>query len=145
MASCGERAEKRSARARISRKIATASTASVAATSQWFTWMYSMRRSMQRAAEDRTGHKKGAHYSAHMRRLRIPGLIAPLLLLALAAAPVGAAARHAAPERSHTDARQARAQLEALRGQIARISRQVSRGQAARDRLTRQLRDTEKS
>ncbi|MDE2050691.1 MAG: peptidoglycan DD-metalloendopeptidase family protein [Gammaproteobacteria bacterium] len=79
-----------------------------------------------------------------MRRLRIPGLIAPLLLLALAAAPVSAA-RHAAHGGSHTDAHQARVQLEALRDQIARITRQVSRGQAERDRLTRQLRDTEKS
>jgi murein hydrolase activator len=100
---------------------------------------------MRRAAEDRTGHKKGAHYSADMRRLRILGLIAPFLLQALAPAPVHAARRHASHPPAHTDARAARAQLEALRGQIARITRQVSRGQAERDRLTRQLRDTEES
>jgi septal ring factor EnvC (AmiA/AmiB activator) len=81
-----------------------------------------------------------------MRRLRILGLIAPFLLYALAAVPADAAARHAghAPS-SHADARQARAQLEAVRDQIARIARQVSQGQAERDRLTRQLHATEKS
>ena len=81
-----------------------------------------------------------------MRRLRILGLIAPLLVHALTAAPpVSAARRHAAHGHSVGDARHARAQLEAVRGQIARIARQVSRGQAERNRLTRQLRDTEKS
>jgi murein hydrolase activator len=80
-----------------------------------------------------------------MRRLRILGLMASSFLYVLAAVPAGAAARHGAHEGAHTDARQARAQLEAVRGQIARIARQVSRGQAERDRLTRQLRATEKS
>ncbi|MGH8169395.1 MAG: murein hydrolase activator EnvC family protein, partial [Steroidobacteraceae bacterium] len=68
-----------------------------------------------------------------------------MLLHALAAAPVQAAGRHAAPTRAHADARHTRAQLESVRGQIARVARQVSRGQAERDRLTRQLKDTEKS
>ena len=76
-----------------------------------------------------------------MRRLRILGLIASFLLQAPGVLPADAAGRHAA----HTDAGQARAQLEAVRGQIARIARQVSRGQAERDRLTRQLQATEKS
>jgi murein hydrolase activator len=80
-----------------------------------------------------------------MRDLRILGLIAPLLLLALAARPAEAARRHADPAGSRGEASQARAQLEAVRGQIARIARQVSRGQAERDRLTRQLRATEES
>jgi murein hydrolase activator len=100
---------------------------------------------MKQAPGDRAGQKKGAHYSAHMRRLRILGLIVPLLLCALAAPPANAAGRHTAHEGPHTDAGQARAQLQALRDQIARIARQVSRGQAERDRLTRQLRDTEQS
>jgi septal ring factor EnvC (AmiA/AmiB activator) len=100
---------------------------------------------MKGAPEDRAGRKKGAHYSADMRPLRIPGRIGPFLLCLLAAAPVGAAGRRAIHERAHTDARQARAQLEALRNQIARVTRQVSRGQAERDRLTRQLRATEES
>jgi septal ring factor EnvC (AmiA/AmiB activator) len=80
-----------------------------------------------------------------MRRLRIPGLIAPCLLYLLAAAPAGGAHRHAAHAPPQGDASQARAQLEALRDQIGRIARQVSRGQAERDRLTRQLQATEKS
>ena len=80
-----------------------------------------------------------------MRRLRIIGLIAPFLLAGLLAAPADAAGRHAAQAGAHADASQARAQLQALRDQIARIARQVSRGQAARDRLTRQLRATEES
>jgi murein hydrolase activator len=100
---------------------------------------------MQKAPEDRTGRKKGAHYSAHMRHLGIIGLIAPFVLCVLAAVPAGAVGRHAGHGGSHTDARQAREQLEALRDQIARISRQVSRGQAQRDRLSRQLRATEQS
>jgi len=97
---------------------------------------------MQEATERRAGLKKGAHYSAHMRRFRIIGLIVPFLLTALLAAPAGGAGRLAGGQ---ADARQARAQLQALRDQIARIARQVSRGQAERDRLTRQLRATEES
>jgi murein hydrolase activator len=81
-----------------------------------------------------------------MPDLRIPGLLAILLLCAGALAPASAAARHPGhAARSPADARQARAQLQALRDQIARITRQVSLGQAERDRLTRQLRATEKS
>ncbi|HEY1889578.1 MAG TPA: peptidoglycan DD-metalloendopeptidase family protein [Steroidobacteraceae bacterium] len=79
-----------------------------------------------------------------MRRLHIIGLIAPFLLAGLAATPVEGIGRHAAPG-AHTDARKARAQLQAVSDQIARIARQVSRGQAERDRLTRQLRVTEES
>jgi murein hydrolase activator len=81
-----------------------------------------------------------------MQPLRTLGPLAMLLLCAFATAPsAAAAARHAAPGRSPADARQARAQLQALRAQIARITRQVSRGQAERGRLTRELRATEKS
>ncbi|HVS78240.1 MAG TPA: peptidoglycan DD-metalloendopeptidase family protein [Steroidobacteraceae bacterium] len=80
-----------------------------------------------------------------MRFLRIIGLIAPILLYALAGAPAHGAGGHDAPRHPHADASQARAQLEAVRNQIARISRQVSRGRAERDRLTRQLRATEES
>ena len=78
-----------------------------------------------------------------MRLLRTlgVGLVTAVLLHALAAAPAAAAPL----ERSHVDATQARAQLAAVRNQIARIARQVSRGQAERDRLTRQLRATEES
>ena len=100
---------------------------------------------MRKTPEDCAGRKKGAHYSAHMRRLRISGLIARCLLYALAAMPAQGAHRHAAHVPPTGGASQARAQLEAVRGQIARIARQVSRGQAERDRLTRQLQATEKS
>src|SRR5215469_4647412 len=100
---------------------------------------------MRKAPEGRAGHKKGAHYSAHMRRLRITGLLAPVLSVYLLAALPAAAGRQAAHTVSHSDASQARARLEAVRDQIARITRQVSRGQAERDRLTRQLQVTEKS
>src|SRR6185437_8919474 len=95
---------------------------------------------MQGAPEDRAGRKKGAHYTAHMRSIRILGLLAFLLPCALAIA-----GRHSTHAHSPTDARRARAQLEAVRDQIARVALQVSRGQAQRDLLTRQLRDTEKS
>jgi septal ring factor EnvC (AmiA/AmiB activator) len=78
-----------------------------------------------------------------MPDLRIPGLLA-IFLLCAAPAPASAA-RHPGHARSPADAGQARAQLKALRDQIARITRQVSLGQAQRDRLTRQLRATEKS
>lgn len=79
-----------------------------------------------------------------MRRLRIIALIAPLLFAGLAAAPADSTSRPAAAG-AHADARQARAQLQAVSDQIARIARQVSQGQAERDRLTRQLRSTEES
>ena len=76
-----------------------------------------------------------------MRFLRILGLAAPILLHLLAAAPADAAASHV----SSREASHAKEQLEAVRHQIARISRQVSRGQVERHRLTRQLRATEES
>jgi murein hydrolase activator len=86
-----------------------------------------------------------------MRRLRIIDLIVPipatvLLGAMLLAAPAAdGTGRHTARAGGHADASQAKAQLQALRGQIERIARQVSRGQAERDRLTRQLRATEES
>jgi len=86
-----------------------------------------------------------------MRRLRIIDLIVPIpaavLLgaLLLAAPAADGTGRHAARTGGNADASQAKAQLQALRGQIDRIARQVSRGQAERDRLTRQLRATEES
>jgi murein hydrolase activator len=95
--------------------------------------------------EDRAGRKKGAHYSAHMRRVRIALALLGALLITAFPPPHAAAASRTAHTRSHGDAGQARAQLEAVRNQIARITRQVSRGQAERDRLTRQLRATEES
>src|SRR3981189_1579716 len=100
--------------------------------------MYSRRRSM------RAGHKKGAHYSAPMCALRIqmafgsprpllgPGLLALLALcggpgLALPAAQPGA------------DASKTEAQLQAVKSEIERVTRQVSEEQVERDRLSREL------
>lgn len=79
-----------------------------------------------------------------MRLVRIRALTASLLICLLAAAPGHTAGRHTARHRQG-DARQTRAQLETVRSQIALITRQVSRGQAERDRLTAQLRATEES
>jgi murein hydrolase activator len=79
-----------------------------------------------------------------MRLLRILGLIAPLVLCGLAVAPAHGAGGHTV-RHSRGDAGQARARLQAVRSQIALITRQVSRGQAERDRLTQQLRATEES
>ena len=76
-----------------------------------------------------------------MRHVRILALIASSLVYVLGASPADGARKHA----PRVDAGQARAQLEAVRGQIALITRQVSRGQAQRDRLTRQLKETEKT
>ena len=76
---------------------------------------------------------------------RIIGLLAPVLLYVLVCLPASGAGRHSAPGRSHADASHARAQLEAVRSQIARVTLQVKQGQAERDRLTRQLRATEQS
>lgn len=80
-----------------------------------------------------------------MRLLRILGLTGPILLHVLAAAPADGAGRRLGPDRSAADASHTRAQLDAVRHQIELITRQVSRGRAERDRLTRRLRATEES
>ena len=74
--------------------------------------------------------KKGAHYSA------------PLLGLALAA--LWSVSGLAAP-RPEGDTRKTEAQLEAVKAQIERITREVSAEQVERDRLTRELRSAELS
>jgi murein hydrolase activator len=100
----------------------------------------------------RAGHKKGAHYSAPMCPLRIqiqmasrspkpllgPGLLALLTLcggpgLALPATQPGA------------DASKTEAQLQAVKSEIERVTRQVSEEQVERDRLSRELRTAEVS
>ena len=90
------------------------------------------------------GAKKGAHYSAPMpfgttgaRR----GAAGALALMVLGSAPLPAApAAH--PE---TDARKAEAELQAVKSEIERITRQVSAEQVERDRLTNELRTSELS
>src|SRR5882672_6127925 len=106
--------------------------------------MYSRRRSM------RAGLKKGAHYSAPMWRVRIgmalrnhvpflaPGTLALLVLLGGWDLAVPAAA----PE---TDARKTEAELQAVKSEIERVTRQVSEEQVERDKLSRELRSAEVS
>ena len=104
------------------------------------------------------GARKGAHYSAPVladtparcrrfgrRRLQwLIGIAAGrAVMLLLAALPVGAAA--AVPAHSEADARKAEEQLEAVKAQIERVTREVSAEQVERDRLTRELRNAELS
>ncbi|MDB6103432.1 MAG: hypothetical protein JWO52_3431 [Gammaproteobacteria bacterium] len=102
----------------------------------------------------RAGLKKGAHYSApmglppgllriwmalHNRRVLFgPGILTLLALsggwqLAVPAAP---------PE---TDARKTEAELQAVKSEIERVTRQVSEEQVERDKLSRELRSAEVS
>lgn len=90
------------------------------------------------------GAKKGAHYSAPMpfgtsgaRRVAAGALA--LMVLGSAALPAAPAAH---PE---TDARKAEAELQAVKSEIERITRQVSAEQVERDRLTHELRTSELS
>ncbi len=90
------------------------------------------------------GAKKGAHYSAPMpfgtsgARRVAAGVLA---LMVLGGAPLaGAPAAH--PE---ADARKAEAELQAVKSEIERITRQVSAEQVERDRLTHELRTSELS
>jgi septal ring factor EnvC (AmiA/AmiB activator) len=98
----------------------------------------------------RAGHKKGAHYSATMCSLRVemvpiprrsllgPGLLA---LLALCGGP-----DLATPAvQSEADARKTEAELQAVKSEIERVTRQVSEEQVERDRLSRELRSAEVS
>jgi septal ring factor EnvC (AmiA/AmiB activator) len=93
------------------------------------------------------GPKKGAHYSAPRlagtpRRPRAAGLGLPafLGLLLVIGLPAPAAA---AP--TEADARKTEEQLQAVKSEIERITREVSEEQVERDRLTRELRASELS
>jgi septal ring factor EnvC (AmiA/AmiB activator) len=90
------------------------------------------------------GAKKGAHYSAPMpfgtsRARRVAAGALALMVLGNAPLP-GAPAAH--PE---ADARKAEAELQAVKSEIERITRQVSAEQVERDRLTNELRTSELS
>src|SRR5258708_39017075 len=105
--------------------------------------MYSRRRSM------RAGHKKGAHYSAPMRLVRIrmalrdhgpffhAGILTLLVFLG--------ASDLAVPAAPETDARKTEAELQAVKSEIERVTRQVSEEQVERDKLSRELRSAEVS
>src|SRR5580658_2654748 len=96
------------------------------------------------------GAQKGAHYSAPLpfgtparpppARPRKP-LLAALLLSALA----GAAGLPAAPGHPEADARKAEQELQGVRAEIERITREVSAEQVERDRLTHELKSAEVS
>src|SRR5256885_5345907 len=119
----------------------SATTTAVAVASQGWWLTYSRRRSMGKAGMP--GAKKGAHYSARLpfgtpaARLAV-GVLA---LMVLASAPLpGAPAGH-----TEADARKAEAELQAVKSEIERITRQVSLEQVERDRLTQELRTSELS
>ena len=77
--------------------------------------------------------QKGAHYS----------LAAAALVTLLAAALPAAAAPPASGSRPDSDARKAEEQLQAVKAEIERVTREVSAEQVERDRLTRELRGAE--
>lgn len=90
------------------------------------------------------GAKKGAHYSAPMpfgtsSARRVAAGVLALMVLGSAPLPAAPAAH---PE---TDARKAEAELQAVKSEIERITRQVSAEQVERDRLTHELRTSELS
>jgi len=90
-------------------------------------------------AEPRVRAKKGAHYSA-------PTAASTLLAIAtLAVAPLVPAPLFAAPAAAgrSEDARKAEEQLQAVKAEIERVTREVSAEQVERDRLTRDLRGAE--
>jgi septal ring factor EnvC (AmiA/AmiB activator) len=90
------------------------------------------------------GAKKAAHYSAprHFGTRRRLGRLGCVLLGGALAGGVLAGAPPAHPE---ADARKAEEQLQAVRSEIERVTREVSAEQVERDRLTRELRGAELS
>src|SRR5580658_4028627 len=98
----------------------------------------------------RAGRKKGAHYSAPMpagplpripaarrpERARFPPRLHAFLGVLLGFATAWAAG---AANRTETDAQKAESELQSVKSEIDRITRQVSEEQVERDRLTRDL------
>src|SRR5205807_7505591 len=128
----------------------SATTTAVAVASQGWWLRYSRKRSMGRAGMP--GAKKGAHYSARVPfgtpAARPPGCAsrARVAAAALAWMVLGGAPLPAAPAgHPEADARKAEAELQAVKSEIERITRQVSLAQAERDRLTQELRTSELS
>jgi len=99
------------------------------------------------------GAKNGAHYSARLPfgtpAARLPGCALRARRVAAAALAwmvLGGAALPAAPAgHPEADARKAEAELQAVKSEIERITRQVSLEQVERDRLTQELRTSELS
>src|SRR5256886_9054273 len=113
--------------------------------------MYSRRRSMGKAGMP--GAKNGAHYTARLPfgtpAARLPGCALRARRVAAAALAWmvlgGAALPAAAAGHPEADARKAEAELQAVKSEIERITRQVSLEQVERDRLTQELRTSELS
>ena len=84
--------------------------------------------------------KKAAHYSL---RARVRG-VGPLWLLVAAGCVGGLAAAAAAPK-PEADAKKAEAELQSVKSEIERVTREVSASQVERDRLTRDLKSAELS
>ncbi|MGH8132299.1 MAG: murein hydrolase activator EnvC family protein, partial [Steroidobacteraceae bacterium] len=80
------------------------------------------------------------HFGTPRRPLLRPRACALSVALLLLAGPVAGA-----PERPQADARKAEAELQAVKSEIERVTRQVSAEQVERDRLTRDLRSAELS
>jgi murein hydrolase activator len=104
------------------------------------------------------GAKKGAHYSAPMpigtppprRRGNVSrplprGLSRALLLALLCVSTLPAAPSRPDEARKAEDARKAEEQLQAVKSEIERVTREVSAEQVERDRLARELRSAELS
>jgi septal ring factor EnvC (AmiA/AmiB activator) len=98
----------------------------------------------------RAGLKKGAHYSAPMwllrvqmafrsRRLSCPAAALGLLVLS------GGWGQEAPAVQPEADARKTEAELQAVKSEIERVTRQVSEEQVERDKLSRELRSAEVS
>jgi murein hydrolase activator len=96
-------------------------------------------------AEFRPGaNKKGAHYSAPLPCGTLPGLrVGGLLLTCLLGMPGWVRATPAPPP--PPQGRNAESELEAVKSEIERVTREVSEAQVERDRLTRDLRSAELS
>jgi septal ring factor EnvC (AmiA/AmiB activator) len=87
--------------------------------------------------------KKGAHYSAPMHggTRQDRRWLAGALLLAV----IGLSPARGAPAPPEGDARKAEEQLQAVKSEIERVTREVEAEQVERDRLTRELRNSELS
>src|SRR5882757_7369356 len=107
-----------------------------------------MRRSMDDQPGGQAGRKKGAHYTAPMPSGALPRTFRPRrraahlilrccigIFAAFASVPPGFAVT-----RAENDAQKAESELQAVKTEIGRITRQVSGEQVERDRLTRELR-----
>jgi len=86
--------------------------------------------------------KKGAHYSLPRRFGAATAAILLLGCLFLAGSPARGAV---GPPKPDADAKKTEAQLEAVRAEIERITREVSQSQVEHDRVSRELRSAELS